>query len=145
MHTWFGPFIHVYKYIEEVYTLSKSRMGKFTRHQYTTILMCIREEDETVRICPQINHMKLHEHIRRLLLSPRVCIARSKLFLLFLFFPFNSRCYNLPPWLPFYIGATVQGLTKPTNFELLDLHGPTQTRTPIPTSARADSMHTDSN
>jgi hypothetical protein len=42
-------------------------------------------------ICPRIEHIKLHEHMRRLLLSLSVRIARSKLFLYCsLFF----RCYN---------------------------------------------------
>jgi hypothetical protein len=46
-----------------------------------------------VGICPQINHMKLDEHTQRLLLSPSVRIARSKLFLFLLLFVFQ--CYNL--------------------------------------------------
>jgi hypothetical protein len=39
-----------------------------------------------VGIDPQINHMKLNEHTRRLLLSPSVRITRSNFFLYFLFF-----------------------------------------------------------
>jgi hypothetical protein len=47
-----------------------------------------------VRILSQINHIKLNKHTRRLLISPSVCIARSKLFLFIsLFSPcYNSRC-----------------------------------------------------
>jgi hypothetical protein len=41
-----------------------------------------------VGICPRINHMKLYEHTQRLLLSPSVRIARSKLF--FIYFSFFS-------------------------------------------------------
>jgi hypothetical protein len=36
-----------------------------------------------VGIRPQINHMKLDKHTQKLLLSPSVRIARSKLFLIF--------------------------------------------------------------
>jgi hypothetical protein len=44
-----------------------------------------------VGIRPRINHMKLNEHTRRLLLSPSVRIAHSELFLFITLF---LRCYN---------------------------------------------------
>jgi hypothetical protein len=47
-----------------------------------------------VGIHPRIDHMKLDKHTRRLLLSPSVRIAHSKLFL---FISYFSRCYNLNP------------------------------------------------
>jgi hypothetical protein len=47
---------------------------------------------KAVGIRPQIDHMKLDKHTRRLLLSPNVCIARSKLFLFIALF--LQPCYN---------------------------------------------------
>jgi hypothetical protein len=58
-----------------------------------------------------INHMKLNEHTRRLLLSPSVRIARSKLFSLFLVFSFFPGVTNSRHGCPF---ICVQGSTKPT-------------------------------
>jgi hypothetical protein len=60
-----------------------------------------------VGISPQINHMKLDKHTRRLLLSPSVRIARSKLFLLIASI---SRCYNL---LTRYVYIYTQNVDRP--------------------------------
>jgi hypothetical protein len=49
----------------------------------------------SVKICSQINHMKLDKHTQILLLSPSVRIARSKLFYYYYFSQYyNLRCYN---------------------------------------------------
>jgi transposase InsO family protein len=62
-----------------------------------------------VGIRPRINHIKLDEHTRRLLLSPSVRIAHSELFLFITLF---LRCYKLTP--PPCIYTRLTQATQPT-------------------------------
>jgi hypothetical protein len=80
-----------------------------------------------VVICPQLNHMKLDKHIRRLLLSPSVRIARSELFLYFLLFSLSYNLHNLPVYK--YMAATDHGHD---HLNLLVLRLPSITQTTLP-------------
>jgi hypothetical protein len=69
-----------------------------------------------VRIRPQINHMKLNKHTRRLLLSPSVRIARSKLFLFISVF--STLAVLQRPRSLVYIYTAGQRFNAPSLYEL---------------------------
>jgi hypothetical protein len=91
-----------------------------------------------VGIRPRINHMKLNEHTRRLLLSPSVRIARSELFLYFSFL--NSRCYNSITQTCIYTRTTpTQAFldkNKPDRLVLVSYSTRTKTQTSTQTTTR---------